>query len=642
MFARGTQRSSRPAGRRVRRGVALLLVLIMTTALAALALSAIYLMGTATTLSRTGERDAELRNSADAALQLVRSYLVTDAAALPDTGFQEFPLDSGSLRDAQGNRIAGTGVRVWFGPTGTPTTTGTSFADIIAEARDTRGGSIIRRLQVTRESFAKFAYFSDRESATSGTIYFAPGDVLFGPVWSNDTISIMSGSPNADFRDSVWTVAPSISGASSGTFAMGYKVSQRRIALPSTSSVARMRALATSGGMAFTAPASTTAATAVRMRIEFVPIDLNGDGDSSDRDEGFIRVYTANTTGGAAWLRGDVPAGMPSTLNSWISCGDFHTAATGQRVFYPVSVHNDAWFIAAVSAFSIDSGTAATAEVTTGVNGILGRAGARCYPGGDPHLAAVERNTVVALGGSDTTFTASGVNGAWVARTGAAPAALTALGRPDANYLFPLSRDLNAGSRGVIDVVGTVAISGQLTGRATLHATANIVYVDDLIYSIPPGGAECMDILGIVADSNVVIADNGIFTPQDVNLTAGVNYRSLDDTPDAWLNVVVMTLNTSFTVQNFNAGPTSAQPCSGTPRGRGCLNLVGGLIQNARGPVGTGAGYGYLKRYSYDRCAATDPPPYFPTTGRFLDNYYFEIDPVGFDPAATFLALSPG
>ena len=201
---------SEPPQPRQRRGAALLLVLIMTTALAALALSAIYLMGTATTLSRTGERDAELRNAADAALQLVRSYLVTDAAALPDTGFQEFPLDSGGLRDAQGTRIAGTGVRVWFGPTGTPTTTGTSFADIIAQASDTRGGSIIRRLQVTRESFAKFAYFSDRESATSGTIYFAPGDVLFGPVWSNDTISIMSGNPNADFRDSVWTAWKSV------------------------------------------------------------------------------------------------------------------------------------------------------------------------------------------------------------------------------------------------------------------------------------------------------------------------------------------------------------------------------------------------------------------------------------------------
>lgn len=633
-------RSIRPR-RRDRRGAALLLVLIMTTALAALALSAIYLMGTATTLSRTGERDAELRNSADAALQLVKSYLVTDAAALPDTSFLEFPLDSGTLRDAQGTRVTGTGVRVWYGPTGTPTTTGTSFADIIAQASDTRGGSVVRRLQLTRESFAKFAYFSDRESSIYGTIYFAPGDVLFGPVWSNDQISIMSGSPRAEFRDSVWTVASSISGASNGTFFMGYKVSQRRIPLPSTSSVARMRALATSGSMAFTAPTSGGAST-VRMRIEFVPIDLNADLDVTDRDEGFIRVYVANATAGPRWLRGDSPLGMPTSLNSWVNCGDWHTAVGGQRVFYPVSVHNDSWFRPAIAAFSSDSALAVDVEVAGGVTAILNRPGARCYPGGDPHLAAVERASTTALGGSDTTFTAVGANGQWVARPGATPASLAALGRPDAAYLFPLSRTINPGSRGVIDVAGTVAVSGQLTGRATLHSTANVVYIDDLIYSIPPGGAQCMDILGIVADSNIVVADNAIFTPQDINLSSGTLWKSLDDTPDAWINAVIMSLNTSFTVENFSTGPTSAQPCSGYPKGRGCLNVVGGLIQNARGPVGTSSGSGYLKRYSYDRCAATDPPPYFPTTGRFLDNYYFEIDPVGFVPAAAFLALSPG
>ena len=40
------------------------------------------------------------------------------------------------------------------------------------------------------------------------------------------------------------------------------------------------------------------------------------------------------------------------------------------------------------------------------------------------------------------------------------------------------------------------------------------------------------------------------------------------------------------------------------------------------------SGEGYVKRYSYDRCAVVNPPPYFPTTGRFLDNRYYELDPV--------------
>ncbi len=33
--------------------------------------------------------------------------------------------------------------------------------------------------------------------------------------------------------------------------------------------------------------------------------------------------------------------------------------------------------------------------------------------------------------------------------------------------------------------------------------------------------------------------------------------------------------------------------------------------------------------------------PYFPTTGRFLDNRYYELDPVRFDVAALFRALTP-
>ncbi|MED5198237.1 MAG: hypothetical protein VYB51_00400, partial [Gemmatimonadota bacterium] len=39
---------------------------------------------------------------------------------------------------------------------------------------------------------------------------------------------------------------------------------------------------------------------------------------------------------------------------------------------------------------------------------------------------------------------------------------------------------------------------------------------------------------------------------------------------------------------------------------------TGGIIQDTRGAVGTGVGTGYVKRYSLDACAATEPPPYLP------------------------------
>ena len=52
------------------------------------------------------------------------------------------------------------------------------------------------------------------------------------------------------------------------------------------------------------------------------------------------------------------------------------------------------------------------------------------------------------------------------------------------------------------------------------------------------------------------------------------------------------------------------EACEAKTWGRGYLYITGGIIQNTCGAVGTGAGTGYVKRYSFDACAATEPPPY--------------------------------
>jgi hypothetical protein len=68
----------------------------------------------------------------------------------------------------------------------------------------------------------------------------------------------------------------------------------------------------------------------------------------------------------------------------------------------------------------------------------------------------------------------------------------------------------------------------------------------------------------------------------------------------------------SFYVENYN---------SKTPTGT--LKVLGGIIQNARGPVGTfnsSTGEmitGYSKNYTYDPRLASNPPPYYPTTGQY-------------------------
>jgi hypothetical protein len=62
--------------------------------------------------------------------------------------------------------------------------------------------------------------------------------------------------------------------------------------------------------------------------------------------------------------------------------------------------------------------------------------------------------------------------------------------------------------------------------------------------------------------------------------------------------------------------------------------MFGSAIQdmNAARMSGSGTGYtGWNPQWSYDRCMAIAPPPYYPTTGRYIKNRYYEIDPVGFN-----------
>ena len=212
----------------------------------------------------------------------------------------------------------------------------------------------------------------------------------------------------------------------------------------------------------------------------------------------------------------------------------------------------------------------------------------------------------------------------------------------EAGYLYPLHRSVNSGMRGVINVNGTVGISGLLVGRITLHTTGSIVVLDDVKYGTNPAVTGlCSDVLGLLSDKDVVVADNMMNNQTDVSIGAGTSYRLLDDSKDLTLHAVVMAISTSFRVQNYNTGQTSGDPCNGNEKGRGCLSLLGGLIQDARGPVGLTNGSGFGKQYTYDRCANLRPPPYFPTTGRYLDNRYMEVDPVNFSIYTLMSRLQP-
>jgi hypothetical protein len=360
--------------------------------------------------------------------------------------------------------------------------------------------------------------------------------------------------------------------------------------MPQTADLNRLRTYAQQGNTAIVGNANGAADQASTI-IEFLTIDLNADGDGSDADEGFMRVYVATDLN---YGNADVPGGG---ITSSRNCGHFHGGTFFAASQHPAGGHN-----------------AGSSLTNNGPN--------RCFPGGHPTLT------------NGFTANTPGGGGSYLAWAGTVDARIA--GRPDANFLWPLSRAINPNFKGVVFVDGKVAIYGTLRSRITLAATDNIIVLDDMAYSVNPGLQTCTDILGLFSGTDVVIADNLINNPYSYS----GSWRTWDDTSDETLHAVVLALS-NFIAANHTAGSDDAQPCNGIPWGRGCLFLTGGVIQQDRGPVGLSSGTGYLKRYSYDQCAFTDPPPYFPTTGRFAKQRIFTVDPIGFTPAALFDLLTP-
>lgn len=615
-----------------RRGSVLLGVLLITLAVAGLGVGAIYLAGNATILASSYDREREFKYASEAALALGKSRLNYDPLALPDTGYETL-LSGATILGADGAVLPGVRVNLFVGPSGSTSGQFGRFASVVGEARDASGARFVRRLELIQDSFAKYAYWSNRETNNGQVIYFGNNDNLWGPVWSNDVINIASS--GATFNDEVGT-AKSIAGVGNGRFRRGYAINQRPIVLPSNTRLANLPGYAAAANFSFNPPTSGPAAS-VGMRIEFVAVDLGTGGvDSTGVDEGFMKIYVSTDSD---WLRGD----WRPARNLATTCGaSYRTTPGGPKKFFPASVHSTAWFRGALQAGGM-SASAALDTSNASMSTIMSKVTARCYLGGDPRLVAEERNSAAFTtmqkqkGGDDTTFTATGSKGYWLAWPGSVDPRVAAR-RSDAAYLFPLYRGQNPGTKGVIYANGTIGVSGVLRGRVTIYSAGTIVLLDDLRYATDPSTVRCADILGLLAGTNITVADNALLGAQ--NITSA--WRNFDDTKDVFLHGVLMALNTSFGAENFASGPQNANGCEGVANGRGCFYLTGGVIQESRGAVGTTSGYGYIKRYSYDRCARYRPPPYFPTTGRFVDNRYYEIDPVRFDVARLFAGLVPG
>lgn len=564
-----------------REGFALALVLVIVMVVAGIAAGASVMGSSAFVMTLSEERRGLMISAADAGLEQARARINGNKALYPDSLFNT--LENGvPVYDSDSTVVTGLTRSTYVGPTGITTGQYGVFGSIVSVVQDANGNRVVRRLEVLQESFAKYAYFTDIDF--SANIWFGGGDQIFGPLHSNDSIGIHS--TGATFHKRV-TVSKYIVQKPNGTFNDVVVEFAPRIPMPQTADLSKLRNYAIAGSTRIVGNTNGGVGEATT-RLEFIAIDLDGDTKTDGPDEGFMRVYQSTD---ANWLSGDV--GSATTNNN---CGDYHGGTFFRASQHPAGGHD-----------AVNS---------------LKQATSRCYLGGVDSLY--------------NAFVASNASGQYVTWSGAVDPRLAT--RADKNYLWPLSRALNPNFKGVIFIDGKSVIHGTLRGRITLASPNDIIIGDDVKYVTDPSVGSCDDILGLFSGQDVVIADNAINAPWDPS--GGSSYRTYDDSSDEFIHGVILALS-NFTVEDYNTGPNSAEPCNGTPWGRGCLSLTGGVIQQQRGAVGLSSGRGYLKRYSYDACAATDPPPYFPTTGHFIANRYFDIDPTGFNVAALYASLTP-
>ncbi len=135
-----------------------------------------------------------------------------------------------------------------------------------------------------------------------------------------------------------------------------------------------------------------------------------------------------------------------------------------------------------------------------------------------------------------------------------------------------------------------VYVQGQVDGRLTIGAADDIHVTNDVVYEVSPlVNSASDDMLGLVANDDVFVDDNAA------------------NNSNCEINASVFSRAGSFTAQNYASRPVS-----------GALKIIGGIVQDTRGPVGTFSGSsivsGFSKRYYFDPRLA-DPqtrPPFFP------------------------------
>ncbi len=590
--------------RRERRGATLMAVLLIALVAAAIVVVSAATTANASLIAKNGARSDVAYQAAESGIAQARNWINTNPNQQPfraaDSGEIAWETNA-QVYDALGNPVTGMTRTTWVGKSGSRTGEFGVFGAIISQVTDAAGNVVVHRGTIYQDTFAKYAYFSNSENG----IYFGGGDQVFGPAHSNDNISIAPS--GAEFHDPV-TTSKTIIFPGSGIFDEGYRQHQPIINLPSLTALTQLKGLSDAGNVTITGSSTAGTAYQATTRIEFVALDLNGDGDSSDADEGFMRVFQ-------------------STDPRYVVAGNFGQNDQGDIIN---AGETNCGALVAPTTFQLIHDTPVGNRTT-----LLSNGNGRCYLGGDDRLDT--------LGGQAGNFMAAGWPGGghWLQWPGAYDPRLGAAGanRQDSLYLWPITYVENPNFQGIVFVDGKVAISGKLRGRLTVVSPYTIIIAGDMTLETNPAVATCPDYLGIYAGQNVWVADNAVLAPQSPSATPGDSvwrFGPAIPTQSTYLQASVMALG-SFGAENYGGGVVDGLSCEAVSAGRGCLYLVGGIIQGTRQPVGTlwpsgdSGQTGYIKRYQFNQCGLTLPPPYFPTTGRFSGDRSYEMSPVNFD-----------
>ena len=401
-----------------RRGSALVLVLIMTLALAGLSASAVYMTSSSGLLSRYHDKDRDLTFALETALELGKSRLQRDTTlVLYDTGYKQL-LTSQPVYTSSGSVLTGVTVNLYAGNTGDTSGVYIPYITLLGTVSDPSGIRYARRLDLYQQSFSRYGLFTNDFPAAAS---IGAGEQVAGRVHSNNRfIGSSSGSPTPVFFDTV-SAAGVISGSGQWSDTLSSASGTTVIPYPAQATMRTYySALATAGNLNYTISAGsatsaynaginmsgTSNATAnYTGRIEFLTIDVNNNG-MIDSTEGFMKAFILwPAYGGDSTLLNTNFSGVPVATTQQImlnQCGAFYNVLTStgayRREFFPVSMHKTTWVSTRIQTSTYPTVSAAQAAVfavldRTAIRTILQQPTARCFPLGSPYLVNVERFT---------------------------------------------------------------------------------------------------------------------------------------------------------------------------------------------------------------------------------------------------------